>query len=325
MVKVTVVGAAGGIGQPISLLLKQNLPSGSVLALYDVINTFGVGVDLSHVSTNVKLEICPGDLKDKEKSNQELIKALTGTDLVVIPAGMPRKPGMTRDDLFKVNANIVRDIINVVAKTAPKALIAIITNPVNSTVPVAAEVLKQHNVYDPKRVFGITTLDIVRSQTFIGELKGKDPLSIHVDVVGGHSPETMIPVLSGVPGITFTHEEAQKLTERIKNSGTEVVNAKDGAGSATLSMAYAGARFALSLVRALNGEKGIIECTYVQAEGIVPNVHYFAIPVELGVEGVHKIHPLPKLNDYEQSQMKEAIELLTKNIQTGVEFAKGSN
>lgn len=63
---------------------------------------------------------------------------------------------------------------------------------------MAAEVLKQNGVFDPKRLFGITTLDVVRAQTFIGELKGVDPLTVHVDVVGGHSPETMIPVLSQV-------------------------------------------------------------------------------------------------------------------------------
>lgn len=323
MVKVTVVGAAGGIGQSLALLLKNDLPNGSTLAIYDVVNTLGVGADLSHISTGVKLEICPGDLSNKEKSNEELKKALTGADIVVIPAGVPRKPGMTRDDLFKVNAGIVRDIITNIATICPKAFIAIITNPVNSTIPIAAEVLKQHNVYDPRRLFGVTTLDVVRSQTFIGELKHKDPSTVKIDVVGGHSPETMIPVLSQIIGLTFTQEEAESLTKRIKDAGTEVVNAKQGTGSATLSMAYAGARFVLSLVRAIHGQTGIVECTYVQAEG--QPTAFFALPVELGQEGVHKIHPLPKLNDYENAQLKEAVELLEKNIQTGVQFVKGSN
>lgn len=107
----------------------------------------------------------------KNPQNPEVDKALIGADVVIIPAGVPRKPGMTRDDLFKINAGIVRDIVAAIAKNAPKALIGIITNPVNSTVPVAAEVLKKHNVYDPKRLFGVSTLDVVRAQTFIGELK----------------------------------------------------------------------------------------------------------------------------------------------------------
>ncbi len=70
---------------------------------------------------------------------------------VVIPAGVPRKPGMTRDDLFKINAGIVRDLATAAAKYAPKAFMCIISNPVNSTVPIVTEVFKQHNVYDPKR------------------------------------------------------------------------------------------------------------------------------------------------------------------------------
>jgi Malate/lactate dehydrogenases len=91
--------------------------------------------------------------------------------VVIIPAGVPRKPGMTRDDLFNTNASIVRDIIKAVAEVAPKALIGIISNPVNSTVPIAAEVLKKAGVFDPRRLFGVTTLDIVRANTFVAEAK----------------------------------------------------------------------------------------------------------------------------------------------------------
>lgn len=78
---------------------------------------------------------------------------------------------MSRDDLFNTNASIVRDIAETSSKICPKALIAIITNPVNSTVPIAAEVYKKNNVYDSKRIFGVTTLDIVRSEAFVSELK----------------------------------------------------------------------------------------------------------------------------------------------------------
>lgn len=78
---------------------------------------------------------------------------------------------MTRDDLFNTNASIVRDLCDAAAKTCPKAFIAIITNPVNSTVPIAVEVFKKNHVKDTKRIFGVTTLDIIRSQTFVAELK----------------------------------------------------------------------------------------------------------------------------------------------------------
>lgn len=73
-----------------------------------------------------------------------------------------------------------------------------ISNPVNSTVPIYAEVLKKNNVYDPKRLYGVTTLDIVRASTFVAELKGKDCVTTKVNVVGGHSGVTIIPLLSQV-------------------------------------------------------------------------------------------------------------------------------
>lgn len=322
MVKVVVAGAAGGIGQPLSLLLKQQLPSGSTLALYDVINVIGVGEDLLHINTNVKLQVHLGDMKNSD--NEEVNKAMKDADLVVIPAGVPRKPGMTRDDLFKVNAGIVKGLIEAIARNSPKAVIALITNPVNSTVPVAAEVLKKAGVYDPKRLFGVSTLDVVRAQTFIGQLKEVDPSKVDVHVVGGHSPETMLPVLSGVAGVTFTAEETSNLSTRIKEAGTAVVNAKDGNGSATLSMAFAGARFALSIVKALNGETGIVEDTYVDTSSTDLGSAFLAVPVELGKEGVSKILPLPAMNDSEKAQLKELLPIVQKNIETGVTFVQSS-
>ena len=86
-----------------------------------------------------------------ETEGDGLEKALEGADIVLIPAGVPRKPGMTRDDLFNTNASIVRDLAKGVADHAPKAMLGIIANPVNSTVPIVAEVFKKAGLYDPKR------------------------------------------------------------------------------------------------------------------------------------------------------------------------------
>lgn len=131
--KVAVLGAAGGIGQPLALLLKQH-PSVGHLALYDVANTKGVACDLSHVATPAHVTAHTGAA--------ELGDALRGASLVVIPAGVPRKPGMTRDDLFNINAGIVATLADAVAEHCPEAWVAVICNPVNSTVPIFAEVLK---------------------------------------------------------------------------------------------------------------------------------------------------------------------------------------
>ncbi|EYC23434.1 hypothetical protein Y032_0015g2647 [Ancylostoma ceylanicum] len=160
--KVALLGASGGIGQSLGLLLKLDHLV-KHLALYDIVGTPGVAADLSHIDTNAKVTAHTGP--------KELAAAVADADVIVIPAGVPRKPGMTRDDLFNTNAGIVRDLVDVIAVEAPKAMIAIITNPVNSTVPIASEVMKKHGVYDKRRIFGVTTLDVLRSQTFVAELK----------------------------------------------------------------------------------------------------------------------------------------------------------
>ena len=104
---------------------------------------------------------------------------------------------MSRDDLFKINAGIVRDLVKGIAEHSPKAFILVISNPVNSTVPIAAEVLKQAGVFDPKRLFGVTTLDVVRAETFVQDITGeKDPSKTVIPVIGGHSGGTIVPLFS---------------------------------------------------------------------------------------------------------------------------------
>ena len=112
-----------------------------------------------------------------------------------------------------------------------QALINIITNPVNSTVPIAAEVLKKNGVYDPTKLFGVTTLDVVRANTFLAEAKGLRLIDVDVPVVGGHAGATILPLLSKArPSVTLSEEEAAALTVRIQNAGTEVVEVRGEGG-----------------------------------------------------------------------------------------------
>lgn len=123
---------------------------------------------------------------------------------------------MTRDDLFKINAGIVRDLIKGAAEFAPKAFLLIISNPVNSTVPIAAEVLKNAGVFDPKRLFGVTTLDVVRAETFVAEITGeKNPAKTTIPVIGGHSGETIVPLWSQAkPSVNIPADKLDALTYR---------------------------------------------------------------------------------------------------------------
>ncbi|KAI1098056.1 malate dehydrogenase-like protein [Jackrogersella minutella] len=309
--KVTVLGAAGGIGQPLSLLLKLN-PRVTELALYDIRGGPGVAADISHINTK-------STVKGFDPTPTGLANSLKGSDIVLIPAGVPRKPGMTRDDLFNTNASIVRDLAKACAETCPEANLLIIANPVNSTVPICAEVFKARGVYNPKRLFGVTTLDVVRASRFVSEIKGTDPKDEKITVVGGHSGVTIVPLFSqsGHPDLTSNAD----LVKRVQFGGDEVVKAKDGAGSATLSMAMAGARMAESLLRAAQGEKGVIEPTFVDSPIYKDQgVDFFASRVELGPNGVEKIFPVGEVDSHEQKLLEACLGDLKKNIDKGVAF-----
>ena len=307
--KVAILGAAGGIGQALSLLLKTQLPNGTELSLYDIAPvTPGVAADLSHIPTDVKVTGFSGE---------DPSPALVSADIVLISAGVARKPGMDRSDLFNINAGIVKNLVSTCADTCPKALIGIITNPVNTTVAIAAGILKQKGVYNPARLFGITTLDIIRSNTFVAEVNGVSPEDVNVPVIGGHSGITILPLLSQ-SGFQFNADEAAAMTLRIQNAGTEVVEAKAGGGSATLSMGQAAAKFGLSLVRALNGEKGIVECTYVEGSG--DKARFFAQPVLLGKNGVEKILSYGELSDFEETTLNASLDTLKADILLGELF-----
>ena len=146
----------------------------------------------------------------------------------------------------------MRDLAKAAADNCPDANMLIISNPVNSTVPITAEVFKSKGVYNPKKLFGVTTLDVVRASRFISQLKSTDPANENITVVGGHSGQTIVPLLSQ-SGYELQGKQLEEYVHRVQFGGDEVVQAKGGAGSATLSMAMAGARFAESLLKAAQG------------------------------------------------------------------------
>lgn len=203
------------------------------LSLYDIVHAPGIAIDLNHIDT-------PGKVAGYLPADGGLEKTLVGADIVVIPAGIARKPGMTRDgqyivhhrrharpssgqnmitkiaDLFKTNANVIRDLLQGVARFCPKAYVCIITNPVNSTLPIACKVLEEHGVFDPRKFFGVTTLDVVRASTFAAHALGvDDPKTYTVPVVGGHSGATILPLFSqSSPAVEFSREQLDAVTYR---------------------------------------------------------------------------------------------------------------
>lgn len=214
----------------------------------------------------------------------------------------------------------MKNLVEACAEHCPNAVLAIISNPVNSTVPIAAEVLKAKGVYDPRKVCGVTTLDVCRANTFAAELMGKDPRDVNVTVIGGHAGITILPLFSQVPGFMDASDDAKldALTVRTQFGGDEVVKAKAGAGSATLSMAYAGYVFTENVLKAMAGED-ITQCAYV--ESTITDAPFFASPVKFGTNGVEEILGFGDLTPYEQGWLDKMMPDLKNQIQKGVDFA----
>ncbi|MBA0852384.1 hypothetical protein Goshw_004666 [Gossypium schwendimanii] len=281
--KVAVLGAAGGSGQPLALLMKLN-PLVSQLALYDIANTPGVAADVSHFNSRAEVAGSVGE--------EQLEKALDGCDLVIIPAGCQ----------------------------GSLALVNMISNPVDSTVPIAAEVFKKAGTYDEKKLFGVTTLDVVRAKTFYAEKAKIKVADVNVPVVGGHAGITILPLFSqATPKANLAEGDIKVLTKRTQVGGTEVVEAKAGKGSATL---YAGAIFADACLKGLNGVPDVVECSFVQST--VTELPFFASKVRLRKNGVEEVLGLSSLSEYEKNGLESLKPELKASIDKGINFANQS-
>jgi len=200
-----------------------------------------------------------------------------------------------------------------------------ISNPVNSTVPIAAEVFKKAGTYNEKKLFGVTMLDVVRAKTFYAAKAGVPVQEVNIPVVGGHAGVTILPLFSQAtpkPNTNLSDEDIKALTKRTQDGGTEVVEAKAGKGSATLSMAYAGAIFADACLKGLNGVPDIVECTYVQSN--ITELPFFASKVRLGKNGIEEVLGLGPISAFEQQGLEAMKPELKSSIEKGVKFATES-
>merc|ERR1712014_145005 len=131
--------------------------------------------------------------------------------------------------------------------------------------------------------------------------------------------KSILPLFSQDPvGATLSEEDVKALDPRTQDGGTEVVNAKAGKGSATLSMAYSGARFGYAVLNGISGTP-TTECAYVKSS-VVPELPYFSSKVTFGVNGVEKVHELGTMSDHEKTRLTEACEQLKAEIDKGLEY-----
>ncbi|KAF3593009.1 hypothetical protein DY000_02023945, partial [Brassica cretica] len=164
--------------------------------------------------------------------------------------------------------------------------------------------------FDLKKLMGVTMLDAVsRANTFVAEVMSHNPREVVVPVVGGHARVTILPLLSHVKlPCSFTQKEIDYLTDRMENGGIEVVKAKSGAGSATLSMVDLYLKFADACLKGLRGDASIVECTFVATH--MTELPFFASKVRLGRCEVDEVYGLGPLNKYERMGLEKAKEEL---------------
>jgi malate dehydrogenase len=237
--------------------------------------------------------------------NGEGYEAIEGSDVVVITAGLPRKPGMSRMDLLGVNAKIVRQVAENVAKYAPNAVVIVVSNPVDEMTALA-QIATQ---FPKNRVFGQAgVLDTARFTNFIAETLAVPVKSVQALTLGSHG-DTMVPVpsrctIDGKPlADLLPADKIEELVTRTRNGGAEVV-ALLKTGSAYYAPSAAAARMA----KAVAEDSGVVMpvCAWVDGEYGISGV-YLGVEAEIGATGVKKVVE-DKLTDSEIAGLKEAAE-----------------
>ena len=290
--KISVIGA-GNVGATTALMLAQQ-ELGDVV-LVDIVEGMPQGKALDMMEMN------PVYGYDVNITGTNGYEETAGSDVVVITSGIPRKPGMSRDDLIATNTAIVTEVTKNVAAKSPNAILILVTNPLDAMVYVAHKV----SGFPKERVMGMAgVLDAARFRSFIGMELGVSVENIHAFVLGGHGddmvPLTRCTTVAGVPVTELIPaDRLEAIVKRTRGGGGEIV-----ALLKTGSAFYAPAVSAVEMVEAiLRDKKKILPCC-VLAEGEygVDNT-FVGLPVKLGRKGIEEIFEVA-LSDKEKEEIK---------------------
>jgi malate dehydrogenase len=302
--KITIIGAgfvgstaahwiaAKELGDIVLLDVVEGIPQGKALDLLEASPI--EGFDLNVVGTN--------DYADTANS-----------DVIVVTSGAPRKPGMTREDLIKINANITRDCISKAAPLSPNAVIIIVNNPLDTMAYLA----KQVSGFPRSRVIGQAgVLDSARYRTFIAKEAGVSVEDVQAMLMGGHGDE-MVPLprfttISGIPVTEFiAQDRLDAIVDRARKGGGEIVSLLK-----TGSAYYAPSAATVQMVEAvLRDKKRVLPCAcYLEGEYGLSDI-YFGVPCVLGAGGVEKVIELP-LNEAELALAQKSADVVRSSIET---------
>jgi malate dehydrogenase len=297
--KVTVVGSGNVGATTAQRLVDQQLAD---VVLVDILEGIpqGKALDL--------LEAGPVQGYDCQLTGTNDYQDTKDSDVVVITAGLPRKPGMSRDDLLLKNAGIVKDVTENVVRHSPESIIIVVSNPLDAMCQVAKSV----SGFPRERLIGMAgILDSARFRTFIAQELNVSVENTHAFVLGGHG-DTMVPLprYSTVAGIPITElmpeDRVEALVQRTRDGGAEIVGLlKQG------SAFYAPSASAVEMVEAiLRDKKKILPCCiHLEGEYGVNDL-YVGVPVKLGARGAEEVIEIT-LSDQEKGQLQHSVDAVT--------------
>jgi malate dehydrogenase len=301
--KVTVVGG-GHVGATVAQRLAEKELADVVLV--DIVKGLPQGKTLD------LMEAAPIEKHDARLTGANDYSASGGSDIIIVTAGVPRKPGMSRDDLLAINAKIVKGVVEQAAPQSPDAILMIVSNPLDAMCHMAL----QTSQFPSNHVIGMAgVLDAARFRTFIAMELNVSVENTHAFVLGGHG-DTMVPLprYSTVAGIPITEllpqDRVEALVQRTRDGGAEIVALlKNG------SAYYAPASAAVEMADAiLKDKKKILPCAaYLRGEyGI--NDLYVGVPVKLGQDGVEDVIEI-SLTDEEQTELNKSADAVRSLVE----------
>ncbi|TAL23959.1 MAG: malate dehydrogenase [Nitrospirae bacterium] len=300
--KISIIGA-GNVGASTAQLIAQ--AGFADIVLFDIAEGMPQGKALDIA------EACPLWNSPSSVKGTNNYADTKGSDIVLITAGFPRKPNMSRDDLLHANAEVIRAAAGAIAKTSPKAVIIVVTNPMD----VMAQLAWKTTGFPYTRVMGMGgILDSSRLRTFLAWELNISPEDIEAIVLGGHGDQMVpLPRFTTAKGIPVTEllkpKTIESLIHRTRSGGAEIVSLlKSG------SAYYAPSAAAFQMIKAIAlDEKRMLPCAaYLNGEYGIKDV-YLGVPVVLGKDGVEKIVEV-KLTKEEKAQLKESCSSVKKLI-----------
>ncbi len=300
--KITIIGSGNvgataahwaaikGLGDIVLIDVQEGIPQGKALDQSQFRSIEGISCNITGTD----------DYKDSENS-----------DVVIITAGLARKPGMSRDDLLSTNVKIIKDVTEKAVKYSPNAILIVVTNPIDAMVYTAYKV----SGLSKNRVIGMAgVLDSARYRSFLADALGVSPKDVNAVVMGIHGdymlPLTRLANISGIPiNDLLPKEKIEEIVKRTQHGGAEIV-AHLKTGSAYYTPAAAAIEMAKSI---LMDEKRVLPCAaYLEGEFDISG-YFLGVPVVLGSNGIEKIIQFP-LTGEETELLRKSVEKVTEQV-----------